>query len=209
MKTLKTFVGLFVISAVSVGLVFLMGWNKYPAVDRTMMILGGIICLSIIAWALKFVAKYIGNLTTSILFITLSLVVLGILSAKSISPSIVSYSVGTLFGGILFVLILRKVGKLAEKSVIAGEIFTFITSYGIKGFVVNKELVEKETKLVSDADYKNIILILKSEMGFTKSEAQQAADYAMKQLPEAPLKDKIQTALKYLDKPSREVEVMQ
>ena len=207
MKTLKTFVGLFVISAVSVGLVILMGWNKYPAVDKIMMILGGIIVLSIIAWALKFVAKYIGNLTTSILFVTLSLVVVGILSASNIIPAIASYSVGTCLGGVLFCLVLRKVGKLAEKYVIAGEIFTFLTSYGIKGFVVNKELVEKETKLVSDADYKNIILILKSEMGFTKTEAQKAADYAMKQLPEAPLKDKIQTALQYLDK-NTELEVV-
>lgn len=164
----------------------------------------GIIGLFIL---LRLLSKVIGKGFTAIIFASLCLTALGFLSANAIVSSIVTFSIGVPLSSILFCLVLRKIGKTAEKSIIASEIFSFITNYRIKSVIADKNIVAKEVKLGNDNDFKNIILVLHSEMGFTKKEAKTAAEFAMEQLPDAPVQDKIKKALQYLDESSKEIEV--
>ena len=164
----------------------------------------GIIGLFIL---LRLLAKVIGKGFTAIIFMTLCLTALGFMSAHDVVNSMVSFSVGVQLSIFTFCLILRKIGKSAEKSLIASEILSFFTNYKIKSVISDNNIMPKEVKLASDNDFKNIILVLHSEMGFTKIEAKTAAEFAMEQLPTAPVQDKIKKALQYLDESSKEITV--
>lgn len=166
-----------------------------------------VVCIIGLFILLRLLAKVIGKGFTAIIFTALCLTALGFLSANDIVNAIVTFSVGVPLSSILFCMVLRKLGKTAEKSIIASEIFSFITNYSIKSVIADNNIVSKEIKVGSDNDFKNIILVLHSEMGFTKKEAKTAAEFAMEQLPDAPVQEKIKKALQYLDESSKEIEV--
>ena len=118
---------------------------------------------------------------------------------------LITLSGGTVLGIYLYFLIIRKLGRLAEKSVIASEVFSFLSGYRIKSYIVRDSLMERDTKLAYDAEYKNIILILKSNYGFTKTESHEAIQYAIEEKPDASIEDKIRVALQYLDSQNKQL----
>ena len=165
----------------------------------TGVIVCGFIAIGFAVWLFKVLATFIGQSLASIVYVVALLIVVGFLAGNQVINSVVSFASGSVLGGILSWLVIRKFGKMAEKSIVAGEIFSFVSNYGIKHFIDRNSLVEKDAKIGNTEDYKNIILILSSEMGFKKIEAKEAATYALAQTtPNDPLETKLETALKYL-----------
>jgi hypothetical protein len=110
----------------------------------------------------------------------------------------VGYYAGLALGACLLIICLRTLGKRAQTSTIFGEVFSFITGYQLRAYIDRQTIISKEDKAIVNNDYKNIILILNQQMGYTKKEAKELAEYAIENTPlESSIEDKIKQALQY------------
>ena len=132
--------------------------QEYPVVLYIGMIMGGLVALAVVIGLAKIVCRFIGKSLTSILFIFASLIIVGLLSHYNIINSIIGFSAGLCLGMMFLLLILRKLAKKAHTSLILGEIFTFLSSYEIRNYISKDRIIERETHVTNNSDYKNIIL---------------------------------------------------
>lgn len=117
----------------------------------------------------------------------------------NINPFI-SFSIGAVLGIMLIVSLFRKLGKKAQNSLIALELFTKLSSYK-PSYTVIEEKVKPEN---NHNDYKEMMTALK-QMGFESTKAKEATNFAISRIPDEPLEEKIREALKYLGSKYKEV----
>ncbi len=98
--------------------------------------------------------------------------------------------------GIVFIwLLLRKLGESAQTSVIAEELISRLLSYEASPYVI---ISHRTPEKGNGTDRKDIITALKG-MGFTSTQAQEAADHALDTVSDdSPFEEKMREALKYL-----------
>ena len=172
--------------------------QEHPVLLYTGIIIGGFLVLALAIYLIKFVAKTIGGTFTSFF----SLLALGsivfVLVWHGIASPVIGYISGILIGISISMSVLRWLGKKAQKSMVMGEVFSFMTSYQLKAYLARESVIAKEDKDLENNDKKNIIVVLK-EVGFTKKEASEAAEHAITQAPlEASLDDKVKLALSFI-----------
>lgn len=197
MKRIISLVAVFLTSLVTM----LIGQaREHPALVYAGVIIGSLLALSLLAWVIKWLCKLIGKNITSALFLTLASATLVILAVYGIINSLTSIISGTVLGILLITVFIRWLSKLAQKSMMFGEVFSFFTGYELKGFIEHKTLVSKESKVSEDNEYKNIVAVLKSS-GLSSGEAKSAANYALSMTDEDDsLEEKIKLAFQYQGK---------
>jgi len=132
-----------------------------------------------------------------LLIIALLLIGVGLVSWFITFNPFFSYLAGAVLGGLLTVSMLRKLGKKAHSSLIAFGLFTKLSSY-TPSYTFSVGVVNANDNGQKEED-KELISILKKQMGFKPDQAREATDYALSQNPQGTLEDKIKMALKYLD----------
>lgn len=178
--------------------------QAHPVLLYAGVIFGGFLVLALVVYLLKLLWRVIGNSLTSILFLLASGIIIATMIYQGVINAIISFGVGIIIGLLLTLVLIRRLSNKAHTSMIFGELFTFITNYQVRAYVSKDRIKDKADREVETNDTANIILILKNQMGYSKSEAREAAEYAIVECPiNAPIEDKIQTALAYHGKPDK------
>lgn len=196
MKRALTLIVLLILSYVAVAI------GKLQGIDALWYAGLGFGCAVLLAMVLgvfKLVAHFIGNSLTSILFTFTSLVIVGVLAYFGKVNAFVGYTVGTVCGVMLFLMMFRKLAKWAQGSMIFGEVFSFVSNYKVRSYLYQNRIESAENMNVYNVDYKNLILVLNEQMGYSTVEAKKAASYAISELPvQSSFEDKVRESLKYL-----------
>ena len=103
---------------------------------------------------------------------------------------------GIVAGFLLAISLLRNLGKWAQKSVMFGEMFSFITSYKIKSYLEKDRIIPVEDKLDLEKERGDLIATL-INLDYSPKDSKQMADYAMKEIPNANIEDKLKRALQF------------
>jgi hypothetical protein len=175
------------------------GYIKHNPItlDIGLVLMGGIV-LAVLVAILKAVWSFVINSITSVLFIGIALIALGIMSWFARVNAFIGFATGLGLGTIFIWLLFRRLGKWAQTSLIGGAFFSFVSAYKISTYPLTREPSERDAKTVYNTDYKSIVLVLK-EQGFPATKAKEAANYAITQVPnELPLEEKIREALRFL-----------
>lgn len=171
--------------------------NSPIALDIGLVLMGGIVIVVLVA-ILKAMWSFVINSITSVLFIGIALVTLGIMSWFARVNAFVGFATGLGLGTILTWLLFRRLGKWAQTSLIGGALFSFISAYKISVYPLTRETAEGDAKTVYNTDYKSIVLVLKQE-GFPAIKAKEAANYALSQVSDdSPLEEKMREAFRFL-----------
>lgn len=172
--------------------------NDYPILVYLGVAIGCALALGLVVWLLKMTAKFVGWATTSLLYLFMALVIMGFLVWYDVVPAFVCYIMGVVFSACLALTFIRRLARWAQKSMVGGEIFSFLSNYQIRSFIKDDTLIPKETQVNLSLDYKNIIVVLK-DLGFNTSSAKDAATYVVSELPaNASFEDRVREAIKYL-----------
>lgn len=173
-------------------------WGQNPGITYAGIIIAGFLGLALFAYMIKSLWKLIGKSFTSAIFILLIAVIAYTLSWHGIISGVITYTAGIFIGTGLTLLLVRWIARFAHNSTLFGELFSFLTGYKVKAFVVRQNIMPKEDMEIEKADHANIILILKQQMGYTAKEAKLRADHAIEEtLAGDPLEDKILKAIQY------------
>lgn len=194
MKRIITFVLLGIVSMIMAGVGQA---QNYPLLIYIGVGLGGFLALSLVVYLVNFLFRLLGANISSFLFMSAICAIAGVLIWHGFANPFISYAIGISVGLLLTVFLLRKVGVLAQTSTIFGEIFGFITGYQVKAYIARQSIISKAEKDGEHADHHNIILILNQQLGFSKREARKLADYAIENMPDASIEDKVKGALQY------------
>lgn len=194
MKRVITFVLLGIVSMIMAGIGQA---QNFPMLIYIGVGLGGFLVLSLVVYLINFLFRLLGTNISSFLFMSAICAIAGILIWHGFVNPIISYGMGIAIGLIITVFALRKIGKVAQSSTIFGELFGFVTGYKVKAYVTRNSIISADAKESDTAEYKNIILILHQQLGFPKRKARELADYAITEVPDAPIEQKIEKALQY------------
>lgn len=194
MKKIVTIIGGFIASLVSM---VIGAANDYPVITYIGVIIGVFLLLALLTWLIQWIAGLFNRRITNSIFLILVCITLVILIANDAINGYIALGSGV-FVGVCFILgIIRFLSKRAYKSVIIGEVFSFITGYELKSFIEREKIVPRESKLSEYQDYKNITVLLR-DLGLTDFEAKKAARYAVMVCdPDDSLEDKINLAFQY------------
>lgn len=172
--------------------------QEHPVLLYLGMTLAAMLVLGLMVWLAKLVARFIGWAMTSAVYLTAGLGIVGLLSWNDLIPNIIGYSVAMVFSTALCLVFIRRLARWAQKSLLWGEVFSFVSNYQLKSYINRDKIVDRETAITYNVDYKNIVVVLRS-MDIGKEEAKEAAVYAIEQAPaEQPIEAKIKLALKYI-----------
>lgn len=192
-KALSLFMVL-VLSYVALAVAVVQGWQTVKVVS---MVFAVAVSLAILLEIVKLIGFFISNSASSILYVLVALGLVGVLSWYGEVPVFAGYATGTTLGAVLLLLMIRKLAKWAQRSVVGGEVFGFMSNYEIRSYISKGTIVPKEQQINLTLDYRNIIVVLKS-LGFQANEAKDAAQYVLSELPDASQDDKIREAIKFL-----------
>lgn len=133
-----------------------------------------------------------------LLIVFLLLSSLGVLAwFISISPFFV-YAGSTVLASLFILLLLKKMAKWAVTSMIAWTILASLISYKMTSHMVRRDMqFAPQSPNVYQDDFADMLSALKRQ-GFPAKLAREAADYAIHQIPDDPLEEKLRTALQYL-----------
>ena len=160
--------------------------------------IAGFILLYALSWLIKILWRLIGKSLTSLVFMTALAGICFTLSWHKLINPLAGLCVGLITGLAIAILLIRMVGSKAQYSIIFGEIFAFLTSYMVKAYIKRETIQTAEDVEAENNDYKNIVLVLSNQMGYTKQQAKLAADYVMQTLPlKSSLEEKIKQALQF------------
>jgi len=174
--------------------------ENHPLVLYIGIAVACIIGLGILVWLMKKTAQFIGWAFSSMLYVLISLVIVGVLLWNDVIPAFAGYISAILLSVFLIVSLVRNLSRWAQRSIIGGEIFAFLSNYQIRSYLDRggRTLVDKDAAYAYNEDYKNIVYILRG-LKYTKSEAQDAAVYAVREtLINQSIEDKVRVALNYL-----------
>jgi Holliday junction resolvasome RuvABC DNA-binding subunit len=79
----------------------------------------------------------------------------------------------------LALAIVRQVANVAQRSIIWGEVFSFLSNYRIRSYLDKNRIVDRNTAYALKEDCDNLVLALRN-MGFNKIEAKEAAINALR-----------------------------
>lgn len=173
--------------------------QQHPALMYAGIIGGGFLVLALAVYLTRFIWRLIGYSLSSFLFLVAIGTITGFLTFNGLVQPILSFFIGIGLGMLMLFVIFRKLANLAQRSMVFGEAFSFISGYGVRAFIERerKTMITKESKTLEDNDSKNIIALLK-DMGFSYKEAKDRAGFAIAQTKvETPLEDKVEIALRY------------
>ncbi len=106
----------------------------------------------------------------------------------------IGYAIGIILGTTFILVIIRKLGRKAQQSPIASELFQKVTSYHISKQPQDINIVARDYAY----EYTDLIDILRNQMQFSLSRAKDAAAHAMSVAEDKPLQEKLRVALQYL-----------
>lgn len=195
MQTIKKVFALIVVFVVSYSLMAIAALNGWQAVKLIFLGFAAAVTLAIVLQVVKLFGFFVKWSMASVLYCLAGLAVIGWLAYIGEISGFVSYIFTTIFAGALILLIVRRIAKKAQKSVIMGEIFAFVSDYKIRLYLKDTELQEKETAINLRKDEKNLYVIL-ADLGFSKAVAREAAAAAISEMPHASLEDKTKAALR-------------
>lgn len=162
------------------------------------IVVGAILGIGIVVWLMKLTARFIGWAMSSALYTTLALTIVGLLIWNDVIPAFAGYVTAILLSAFLVLSIVRNISRWAQSSIIGGEIFSFISNYKIRSYILGNNVIDKETAYTYNEDYHNIITILRG-LKYTKIESQDAARYAVTNTyVNQSIEDKVRIALNYL-----------
>lgn len=186
--------------ALAIGSYASMAWGalqEHPFILYAGMTVAGMLALGMVVWLLRLTARFMGWAMTSVLYLGGALAVIGLLSYHEVIPAIAGFGAGAFLSACLLLVFMRRLARWGMKSLIGGEVFSFASGYQIKSYIGRDTIIEKDTAITLNVDFKNIVLVLK-ELGYDGEERKQAAIYALEHSPaNEPIEDKIKTALSY------------
>jgi len=114
--------------------------------------------------------------------------------------SFFGYIIGVAFGVTILLTSIRKLGRKANKSVIAVTLFQRITKYKASVYVIHRQPYDIRVTVHGNGnDYDTLFNILKQQMHFPASQAIEATNYALSMAEDKPMEEKIRVALQSLD----------
>lgn len=194
MKRVLTFA---LLLAISLALAIIGQFQNHPALVYIGMSMGALIILSLIVYLIKFLFHFIGINVSSFVFMLVLGGIAGVLIWHGFTSPFMGYVIGVAVGLFLTIFTLRKIGVLAQTSTIFGEVFGFLTGYKVKAYVARQSIISKDDMDDEHADRQNIVLILNQQLGFSKRESRELAEYAIEHAPNASIEDKVKSALQY------------
>jgi hypothetical protein len=67
-------------------------------------------------------------------------------------------------------------------------------------------MIDKEIQINLNVDYKNLVLVMREQLGFSAVEAKEAARYAVAELPmDSPFESMLQEAVKFLGQENNKI----
>lgn len=176
---------------------------KHPALMFIAILFGSMVALALIVWGTRWLAKFVGKSIISLLYILSAIVIVGILSWKHIINTPIGYCFGIVLGGLLIIVLFRKIASKAQKSVFIGDIFAFVSGYKIHSYIEDNYLIDKSKRITENIDFRNLQAVLNS-LGYTNKESKDGSLYAIKVCNlDASMEEKIKSALSYLTNPNR------
>jgi aspartokinase len=116
------------------------------------------------------------------------------------TQALVAYIVGVALGATFVILLVRKIGRKSQKSIVWAEIFRKVTKHRATVYNISRQPYNVSVTVEGDGDdYQNLMDILTRQLHFPKSSAEEASKHALKIAKDKPLQDKVTEALKYLD----------
>lgn len=106
----------------------------------------------------------------------------------------IGYLAGAVLGMSLTVLVFRKLGRSAQNSLATLDLFTKLTAYN-PSYTINIEHIKP---VIKNEDYKEMMIVLKEQMGFKSALAKEAINFAISRIPNETIDEKLREALKYL-----------
>lgn len=165
------------------------------------MVVAGILTLGLVVWLVKVTARFIGWAFTSVLYLMAAMAIVGYVTWQGMIPAFAGFMLGCLLGVCLVMVIIRRLAKWAQNSILWSEVYSFLSAYEIRSFLVKDTIVDRDTNYSMTVDFKNVVLVLR-DMQFSKAEARDAAMFACEKTGvNEPIEAKIQKALYYLNEP--------
>jgi len=171
--------------------------QEHPVIMWGGIIAGGLLVVAVVLWLIKKSGHAIFTTLTSSLFLFVAAVVCGFLAYHSVINSLAGYIAGFVIAGGLTFLLYRRIGKSAQRSMVWGELFTFLTGYEVRAVIHRNTVVDKEERQNEKAEFNNIVVVLKDNYQLKAKEAKEAATYALNNAGDAPLEEKIRLAFQY------------
>lgn len=192
---------LLTIALIIIGSIIFTAWGKAqenPAILYTGLAIGILLTLVLTVYLIKTLLKLTKYSFASLLFVLLSGIILYALSRQNVITPVISYFTGIALGVLLLLVIMRWIARKSHTSLLFGEVFAFATGYQVKAFVRHDRIAGKDECESENNDIKNIILVLHQQFGYSRKEAEAAAEYAVNETEmSAPLEDKIYKAAQY------------
>jgi hypothetical protein len=166
------------------------------------LIIGGILALAVVTVMIKIIFRFVKWMFTSCLYLSLVTATLVILTNTSVIPVLAGTVSCIVSGGLLTVMIIRRIASKTQTSSFCDNLFTWVTGYrvhtvqSVKEKVASKPTASKAT--IENPDRENLEEVLKV-MGFSYTEIKESSDYAIEQKPDASLEDKVKCALEYIN----------
>ena len=170
------------------------------------LIIGGILAVALVALLFKAIIQFIKWAFTSCVYLTFATATIVLLTIKSVIPMVWGMSLSVLFAWLLAVMVIRYIGNRSQSSAIMGEIFGWLTGFGItktdklkvaKSKSVKERVPEPEEKENENACDEDVYKALLG-MNYSVKEAKEAYNYAMEQQPDGDWEEKVKCALAYL-----------
>lgn len=172
--------------------------QEHPAIMWGGMIVGSLLVIAVILWLIKKSGRAIFTTLTSSLFLIAAAVACGFLAYNGVINSMAGYISGFLIACSLTFVLYRRIGKSAQRSMVWGELFTFLTGYEVRAVIHRNTVVDKEERQNEKAEFNNIVVVLKDSYQLKATEAKEAAAYALNHANgDAPLEEKIRLAFQY------------
>lgn len=172
--------------------------QEHPFLLYLGVVVGGMLALGLVVWLVKLTAKFIGWAMASVLYLVSGLAVTGLLTWNNVIPSFAGFIIAVVFSTTLSIILIRRLAKWAQKSLLGGELFSFISNYQLKSFIHKDTIIDKDTVITYNIDYKNVVVVLRT-LDYSKADASEAAKYAIQEVPiDQPIEAKVKKALNYL-----------
>jgi hypothetical protein len=186
--------------ALGIGIWGLVTWEiftKHPNWFYGGLVVLGLLVLGIAVWVAKKLAKFIGWSFTSSVYLVVVMIILGLLAHYDKIPSMASLIGGVILGGLLAVMIIRRIAFKADKSLYWGEIFAWVTGYKLHYVMQDEKIMEVEIATKDKIAMENIIGAL-TTLQYSKKESKEAANYALEEIPNGKLAEQVKCALNFL-----------
>jgi len=203
---MKRILSLFVVLVLSYAAIVIGIARESQTIKIVGMVFGAAVLLAIVLEIIKLVGLFISKSLSSMLFVATGLGIVGLLAWQGQITGIVAFTSTIILSIALSFLVIRKLAEWSYSSLIIGEIFSLVSSYRIHSYIGNHGLVSKEDIANQNADYNNLIVLLRQNLKFNAKEAKEAATYACKQLPSASLENKLKEALVFIDMPREKLD---